>query len=300
MSQPWSAGSGRNRPGGSWPQAGSGTPGAPPRLSPAEFAQFRRLVHRHAGIFLSEQKRELVQGRLLRLVRERNLASFQDYYDLVVADQSGRELLRLLDAVSTNQTAFWREPGHFRFLLEELLPAWRRAGRRGLAWRLWSAGCATGEEAYSLAMVLWESLGEGGAKNWLVWASDLSTRVLAVAAQGVYPAERLSPLPPGWGRRFFLKGTGRFAGFVRVKPALRQRVRFFRSNLMEEFPFREELDLILCRNVMIYFAKDTQAELVEKFHRVLAPGGYLFIGHSESLCNLKHRFTYVRPTIYRK
>ncbi len=271
-----------------------------PELSPREFARFRQLVHRHAGISLSEQKRELVQGRLAKILRERGLASFQEYYELVAGDASGVELAGLLDAVSTNQTAFWREPAHFQFLLDELFPAWRRERRGNLAWRLWSAGCSTGEEPYTLAMVLQESLPETEVQGCAILASDLNTQVLATAQAGVYPAERLSPLPLPWRRRYFLQGTGRWQGHFRVKPALRQRVKFFRFNLMDRFPFQEELDVIFCRNVMIYFDKQTQAELVSKFLGSLKPGGYLLIGHSESLCNLKHRFTYIRPAIYRK
>ncbi len=271
-----------------------------PELSPREFARFRQLVYRHAGIALTEQKRELVQGRLAKLLRERGLTSFQEYYELITGDGSGTELAGLLDAISTNQTAFWREPAHFQFLLEELLPSWRRERRGGLAWRFWSAGCSTGEEPYSLAMVLGETLAADQLKHCRILASDLNTRVLETARRGIYPAPRLAPLPSGWRRRYFLQGTGRWSGFLRVKPALQQLVSFFRHNLMDRPPFQGELDLILCRNVMIYFDKATQAELVDKFFRCLSPGGYLFIGHSESLCNLTHRFTYIRPAIYRK
>ncbi len=271
-----------------------------PELPPGVFRKFQRLVHQQAGIFLAEQKRELVRGRLGQIIRKRGLASFSEYYRLVVSDPSGSELIGLLDAISTNQTSFWREPGHFRFLLDELLPAWGKDRRNGLAWRLWSAGCSTGEEPYTLAMVLRERLPESEVRRGAILATDLNTQVLAQAQRGIYAADRLAPLPPEWRRRYFLRGTGRWQGYVRVKPSLRQLVSFQRLNLMDRLPFEAELDIIFCRNVMIYFDKATQAELINRFYECLKPGGFLFIGHSESLCNLRHRFTYFQPTIYRK
>ncbi|MCL6620823.1 MAG: protein-glutamate O-methyltransferase CheR [Syntrophobacterales bacterium] len=275
-------------------------PGAVPPLSGREFDLIRELVKRHAGISLGEQKRELVQARLGKLLRERGLASFRDYYRLVTADGSGAELTRLLDAISTNQTAFWREPAHFEFLLRELLPAWHREGRSRRGLRFWSAGCSTGEEPYTLAMVLWEALPEAEARQSTILASDLNTQVLASARRGIYPGERLTPLPPEWRRRYFLRGVGRWEGYVQVKPQLKEMVHFFRHNLTGPLPFTDGVEVIFCRNVMIYFEKETQAEVIGKFYQGLTPGGYLFIGHSESLCNLSHRFAYIRPTIYRK
>lgn len=274
-------------------------PASPP-LSPREFALIRELVQRHAGIYLGDQKRELVQARLGKLLRDLGLASFEAYYRRVVQDQSGAELARLLDAISTNQTAFWREPAHFEFLLRELLPAWRREGRSAGGLRLWSAGCSSGEEPYTLAMVLWEALPEAEARRCTVLASDLNTQVLAAAQRGIYALSRLTPLPPEWRRRHFLKGVGRWEGYVQVKPRLKETVHFFRHNLRDPLPFTGGMDVIFCRNVMIYFDKETQAEVVQKFYDGLASGGYLFIGHSESLCNLNHRFVYIRPTVYRK
>lgn len=275
-------------------------PAAVPPLSAREFALIRELVQRHAGISLSDQKRELVQARLGKILQEEGLASFQDYYRRVIHDRSGAELIRLLDAISTNQTAFWREPAHFEFLLRELLPAWRREGRTKEGLRFWSAGCSTGEEPYTLAMVLWEALPEAEARKCTVLAADLNTQVLATAQRGIYALSRLTPLPPEWRRRYFLKGVGRWEGYVQVKPRLREMVRFFRHNLTDPLPFTGGVDVIFCRNVMIYFDKETQAEVIRKFYEGLTPGGYLFIGHSESLCNLSHRFAYIRPTIYRK
>jgi chemotaxis protein methyltransferase CheR len=271
-----------------------------PELSDREFADFCRLVHRHAGIYLAPQKKELVRARLVKLLRARGLASFGAYYRQVLDDRSGGELAQLLDAVSTNQTAFWREPAHFLYLSREILPLWRQQRVGGLRWRFWSAGCSSGEEPYTLAMVLLEALPANETKDVKIYASDLNTQVLAQARQGIYPEARVAPLPAEWRRRFFQKGVGQFHGQVRVKAQVRDLAQFFRLNLMEPFDFHGDLDLILCRNVMIYFDKQTQAAVMEKMYRSLKPGGFLFLGHSESLCNLRHRFTYVKPTVYRK
>jgi chemotaxis protein methyltransferase CheR len=278
-----------------WPPA----PAAGPELSDAEFFRFCRLVHRHAGIHLTAQKKEMVRARLMKILRVRALKSFQEYYELVLADKSGAELAGLLDALSTNLTAFWREPGHFQYLAQEILPDWPQ-GREPLRKILWSAGCSSGEEPYTLAMLLLDAFSGRDLSGVKVYASDLNTQVLAQAERGIYPFSRIEALPPEWRRRFFQKGIRDRTGYVQVKLEVRRLVHFFRFNLMDTFPFREKADVIFCRNVMIYFEKNTQIKLVEKFHQALKPGGYLFIGHSESLCNHQHRFKYVKPAIYRK
>jgi chemotaxis protein methyltransferase CheR len=258
------------------------------------------LVHGHAGIHLTAQKKELVRARLTKILRNRGLKSFQEYYEIVLADRSGAELAGLLDAISTNLTSFWREPAHFQYLAQEILPSWPRNPRQPRRANLWSAGCSTGEEPYTLAMVMLAGFPGEDFSRVKIYASDLNTQVLARAEAGVYPFSRAEPLPGEWQRRFFQKGVRHRQGLVRVKPEVRSLVHFFRFNLMAPFPFGEEMDVIFCRNVMIYFEKETQVTLVEKFYHCLKPGGYLFIGHSESLCNHQHRFTYVKPTIYRK
>jgi len=269
-----------------------------PQLSDAEFFSFCQLVHQHAGIHLTPQKKELVRGRLMKILRQRGISSFRDYYQKVLQDQSGLELVHLLDAISTNQTSFWREPGHFEYLAREILPTWRSRGP--VQRTIWSAGCSSGEEPYTLAMVCLDVLEDQDLSRLKILASDINTQVLEQARRGVYPFSRVEPLPEDYRRRFCQRGVGKCEGLVRVKPEVRQFVEFFRLNLMDPLPFGEELDLIFCRNVMIYFSKQTQAELVKKFYRCLKPGGYLFIGHSESLCGHQNGFHYLRPTIYRK
>lgn len=271
-----------------------------PELTDKEFANFCQLVYQHAGIHLTQQKKELVRARLMKILRVRGLTSFQDYYQLVLEDGSGAELTTLLDAISTNQTSFWREPGHFLYLAQELLPAWHRQNRGDLRWRFWSAGCSSGEEPYTLAMVVLSTLSGADLSKVKIFASDLNTQVLTHAQRGIYHMDRVAPLPPEWRRRFFQKGVKQWEGYVRIKPEVRAMVEFARLNFMEPFAFKEEFDTVFCRNVMIYFDKATQAELVQKFYQHLKPGGYLFIGHSESLCNTTHHFTYIKPTIYRK
>ncbi len=274
--------------------------GQGPELSDSDFFRFCQLVHQHAGIHLTSQKKELVRARLMKILRRRGLQSFREYYDQVMRDTSGAELMGFLDALSTNQTAFWREPKHFEYLAAEILPAWSAERRAPLKRNLWSAGCSSGEEPYTLAILIMHAFPGEDLSQVKIHASDINTQVLAQAERGIYPVSRVEPLPPEWRQRFFQKGVRERQGFVRVKPEVRRLVNFFRLNLMELLPFRENMDVIFCRNVMIYFEKETQVKLVDKFYQCLRPGGFLFIGHSESLCNHQHQFNYVKPTIYRK
>lgn len=271
-----------------------------PDITDAEFNQLSQLVYQHAGIHLPPQKKELVRSRLTKFLRNRKLANFHEYYQMVLQDNTGLELINLLDAISTNMTAFWREPKHFEFLGQELLPSLRQKCKRGPQWRFWSAGCSSGEEPYTMAMVLLNAIANKDLTGVKIYASDINTQVLNQAQRGIYPLSRVEPLSPEWRRRYFQKGVNQFEGYVRVKPEVKQLVEFFRLNLMDPFPFKQEFDVIFCRNVMIYFEKGTQTELVNKFYQCLKPNGYLFIGHSESLCNISHQFAYVKPTIYRK
>ena len=286
--------------GGEQPACAPGIITTMPELTDNEFNQLSQLVYQHAGIHLPPQKKELVRSRLTKFLRSRNLPSFQDYYQQVLKDSTGLELVNLLDAISTNMTSFWREPKHFEFLGQELLPAMRQKCRGTPQWRFWSAGCSSGEEPYTIAMVLMNTIAAKDLSGVKIYASDINTQVLNQAQRGIYPISRVEPLSEQWRRRFFQKGVKQWEGYVRVKPEVKQLVEFFRFNLMDQFRFKEGLDVIFCRNVMIYFEKATQTELINKFYQCLRPGGYLFIGHSESLCNISHQFAYVKPTIYRK
>jgi chemotaxis protein methyltransferase CheR len=266
-------------------------------LTTNEFQQIQSLLYQKAGITLSEQKQTLIVSRLSKRIRQLGLTSFQAYYDLVVNGVDSGELTQMLDLLSTNKTDFFREPVHFDFLKTEIVPTLSQSKHI----RIWSSASSSGEEPYSIAMTLLDAVADPRQWNCKILASDLSTRVLAKAARGVYEDERIVNLSPEMVKRHFLRGTGEQKGYVKVKPQVSEMVMYRRMNLMDEsFPIRSPLDVLFCRNVMIYFDRPTQAKLMAKFHRYLKPGGYLFIGHSESLQWIDHPFAYVAPTIYQK
>ena len=239
----------------------------------------------------------MIVSRLSKRLRTLELDSFQAYYDMVAGETEGEEFTLLLDLVSTNKTDFFREPKHFDFLREQILPTLQSTRRV----RIWSSASSSGEEPYTIAMTLYDSVPDPERWDFKILASDISTRVLARAASGIYEDERVRDLPKDVVERHFLRGKGERAGMIKVKPHLIEMVRYRRINLIDEaFPVKEPLDLIFCRNVMICFDRPTQAQLVTKFYRYLKPGGYLFIGHSESLQRLDQPFKAIAPTIYQK
>ena len=266
-------------------------------ITPKEFEQFRALIYQECGISLNESKKTLLVSRLSKRLRTLELDSFQAYYDRIAGQTESDEFTLLLDLVSTNKTDFFREPKHFDFLREQILPTLQSTRRI----RIWSSASSSGEEPYTIAMTLYDSVPDPERWDFQILASDISTRVLARAASGVYEDERVRDLPTETVERHFLKGKGDRSGMIKIKPHLTQMVRYRRINLMDDtFPIKTPLDLIFCRNVMIYFDRPTQAKLVSKFHHYLKPGGYLFIGHSESLQRLDQPFKSVAPTIYQK
>jgi chemotaxis protein methyltransferase CheR len=271
-------------------------------LTEADFRRISEMVYRHCGINLHEGKKELVRARIAKRLRQCGFDSLSNYLDYVLADGSGHEFAMLIDAMSTNLTSFYREPDHFQYLAEMALPEVlrRKQARQESRIRLWSAGCSTGEEPYTLAMTLFDAIGDPGRWDIKILATDISTHVLAVAREGVYSKARLDSLPPGYRQRFFrLCNVAGEKGFA-VAPELRQVICFNHLNLMENWPFTGPFDFIFCRNVMIYFDKPTQQRLINRFWDMLAPEGVLFTGHSESLTGIEHRFQYIRPTIYGK
>jgi chemotaxis protein methyltransferase CheR len=268
-------------------------------LSRGEFNQISELAFRTCGIELREGKRQLVQARLGKKIRQGNFDSFGEYYRHVVADQTGRELVALLDTLTTNFTSFLREEAHFDFLRKTILPALDDTEKGGPI-RIWSAACSTGEEPFTIAFSLPEELGMGAAGRIRILASDLSTRVLETAERAAYQAERFSTCPPDWPRKYLLRGSEKWEGWYRVKPQVRQLIEFRGVNLMEAFRPQRLFHVIFCRNVMIYFDKETQGQLVNRLAACLEPGGYLLIGHSESLTGHKHPYQYIKPAVYRK
>ena len=266
-------------------------------ISTDEFNRFRMLIYNESGISLSEQKKTLVASRLSRRLRDLDLSNFSDYYAKVTEDPTREEFTRMLDLISTNKTDFFREPKHFTFLRERIIPELEHTKRI----RIWSSACSSGEEPYTIAMTLFDTVRNPAGWDFKILASDLSTRVLEKAVTGIYDEERVRDVPPDVIRRHFLRGRGESAGLLKVKSHLAEMIQFRRLNLMDDhFPIKSSLDLIFCRNVMIYFDRPTQEILVNKFHRYMKPGGYLFIGHSESLQWVRHPFKSLAPTIYQK
>jgi chemotaxis protein methyltransferase CheR len=271
------------------------------KLSDREFSLFSRLVYEKAGINLHEGKKELVRSRLSRRLRAKKMSQFKEYYKFLMADESGEELIHMLDAISTNLTSFFREPKHFAFLEQKALPAVANSGRsQKRPVNVWSAGCSSGEEPYTLSICLHEFAQSLPDFNFKILATDISTRMLSTGQNGVYHGSQVQTIKPDVLRKYFQRGQGNWAGHYRLKPFVRKSIEFMRLNLMEPFPFGSKFQIIFCRNVMIYFDKQTQGRLVNKYYDSLEPGGFLFIGHSESLMGTEHRFKYVQPTIYQK
>ncbi|MBI2516388.1 MAG: protein-glutamate O-methyltransferase [Opitutae bacterium] len=268
----------------------------------SEFDFIRTLVYEHSRIHLGPDKRELVAARLGKRLRATQLTSIGEYCDLLKNRSDGQELAHLIDAISTNHTFFFRETPHFDFLRAHVMPEMiqRHRTERWPRFYAWSAACSTGEEPYSLAITLTECLQNTGW-GWQIEATDISHRVLEKAGAAIYREDVVNRLPPACIKTYFQKGVGPQAGNYRVKPALRDHVSYHHLNLLEgEPPFREPFQLIFCRNVMIYFDRATQEELVNKLARRLVPGGYLLVGHSESLTGIRHSLQLVRPAIYRR
>ncbi|HEX4333032.1 MAG TPA: CheR family methyltransferase [Usitatibacter sp.] len=267
-------------------------PLASSREFPFSAEQFRLIsdrIYRFSGIRLPEAKREMVYARLTRRLRSLGLHSFDDYVRYL--DLEPAEWEHCTNALTTNVTSFYREEHHF-----ESLAAYARTLPASRAMRVWSAGCSTGEEPYTIAMCLSEARPEG---DFTVLASDLDTQVLATAREAVYPMQSVTKLAPERQKRFFLRGTGRHEGRARVRPAVARHVEFTRVNLMDaEWPVEPGLDAIFCRNVMIYFDKPTQRRLVERFAALLRPEGLFFAGHAESLLDQGRYFRLRGQTVY--
>jgi chemotaxis protein methyltransferase CheR len=272
------------------------------KLSFADFERLSQAVYRHCKINLHDGKRQLVEARLAKLSRQLGFNSTAELIDHVLENPQSDQFTRMIDVLSTNLTSFFREPDHFAYLQKYFLPdlvATRKASPRPRL-RAWSAGCSSGEEPYTLAMVLRETIPDVERWDAKILATDISTRVLATAARGVYDESRVSGVAADLRSQYFAVNRMDGRTFFDVRPNIKDMIAFRHLNLMDDWPFRGPFDVIFCRNVMIYFDKPTQENLVNRFHDVLSPGGLLFTGHSESLTGVKHRFEYVRPTIYRR
>lgn len=267
-------------------------------ITSRQFEEISALVKNLAGINLHDGKKELVKARLAKRTRELKLRNLDEYIEHVRNDTSGRELISMLDALSTNLTFFFREAQHFQYLKEHVLPTWRVQPNKCV--RIWSAGCSSGEEPYSIAMLLHENLPNLNRRDCRILATDLSTKVLGMACKGEYGAERFKDTPEHLVRRYFTCIQTKPSPIYRVNPDVRKLIHFARLNLMESWPMKGPFDVIFCRNVMIYFDKPTQARLIGRYYDLLAPGGLLLLGHSESLTGTKHNFKYAQPATYVK
>lgn len=262
-------------------------------LSDQEFGQFQTMIYDIAGISLSPAKKPLVSGRLAKRVKHYNLDSYSEYFRILMQKDKRDELQVAIDLLTTNETYFFREPKHFDFMRQHI-SAMRRPGR---PFRIWSAASSSGEEPYTIAMVLADVLGEDA---WEVVGSDISSRVLEKARSGHYPMTRIEGIPKSYLSRFCLKGTGPHDGTFLIDRSLRKRVSFLQVNLNETLPKLGEFDMIFLRNVMIYFEMETKRKVVERILPLLRPGGYFVVSHSESLNGITDALKIVTPSVYRK
>lgn len=262
-----------------------------------EFRQFASFVKTNFGIHFKDEKKTLVEGRLGTLLTSMNFSSLTEYMHYVTADTSGKAMSAMLDRITTNHTFFMREPAHFYYFRDKVLPYLAKTARdRDL--RIWSAACSSGEEPYTLAMIMNEFFGpEKSLWDTKILASDISDHVLSVAKTGVYSKEKIEDLPDIWKKRYFKDaGNSSYALTERIK----DEVIFTNINLMNAFPFKRKMHVIFCRNVMIYFDTQTKESLAERLYDITEPGGFLFIGHSEGLNRDRTRYKYVMPAVYRK
>lgn len=267
-----------------------------------EFQRFSELIHTEFGIKMPPSKKVLLQSRFQKRLRALGLHSYREYCDYVFSPE-GREAerLQLIDVVTTNTTHFFREPKHWDIMNNSILPTlWKRGIGRSLPLRIWSAGCSSGEEPYTLAMILSEFQCQNPGFDFSILATDISNDILQKAMRAVYPMDKADEIPMPMKRKYVLKSKDKINPRIRIDTPLRQKVSFKRLNFMGDFTLADKQDIIFCRNVVIYFDRDTQVTLFQKLCDNLKPNGYLFIGHSESLSGMPLPLTQVEPTVFQK
>jgi chemotaxis protein methyltransferase CheR len=271
-------------------------------LSEYDFRRVSDVIYQHCGIKLHDGKKSLVRARLAKKLRESRFSTFKEYIDYVLSREGQKEFYSFVDSLSTNLTFFFREKSHFEYLEQYFLPSCVSFKGKNINrnLRFWSAGCSTGEEAYSLAIALDDYFRDKSGWNIKILASDVSTRVLEVAKLGTYDKERVKAVAPERRHRYLIPSEIEGRKVYQIHPSLRKMIAFRYLNLMESWPFKGLFDCIFCRNVMIYFDKATQEKLIGRFWEHLNKGGLLCIGHSESLTGINHKFGYIRPATYVK
>jgi chemotaxis protein methyltransferase CheR len=269
-----------------------------PVMTDRELKEFSAFIYSELGIKITQTKKTMLQARLQRRLRTLNMKSYGQYLEYLQTLRGLEvELPQMVDAVTTNTTSFFREPKHFEYLVRQILPQWQKR-KPGRTFTVWNAGCSSGEEPYSTAMTLMDYHERVAPLNFSIVATDISTDILKKASRAIYEEERIATIPAEFRRKYLLRSKNRERRLVRVAPELREAVSFRRLNFMDDFQFRETMDLIFCRNVMIYFDRKTQHELVRKFCNHLEPGGHLFIGHSESLAGADLPLRQLAPATY--
>ena len=267
----------------------------PVQISAKHFQKISEIVYQSCGINLKQGKEALVRARLMKRLRAQRINSVQEYLDHIESSDGNHELTLFIDAMTTNKTSFFREVEHFNYLRDHVLP-----GLKSNRLRFWSAACSSGEEPYSLAIWLREHMPHIDNKDALILATDISKRMLEKAHLAVYSAETLKNLPSPQFKKYFSKLHGQHSGSYRIADEIRKMVRLAWLNLLESWPMKGPFNVIFCRNVMIYFDRPTQQKLINRFWELLEPGGFLFVGHSEGLSAINHKFRYMRPATYQK
>ncbi len=267
-------------------------------LSDNDFNKLRDIIYDEAGIKLSDVKKILMQSRLIKRLRDLKLDNFTEYHDYLIQNYE-KEKINFINAITTNKTDFFRENDHFEFMKSKILPEFMNKKEKEL--RIWSAGCSTGEEPYTIAITLFEYFNGKVAPELLILATDIDTQVLDKAQEGRYSAEHLAEVDPKYLKNYFIHGESDRGDFYTVKDNLKQIVYFRRLNLLsEEYPMKQKFDIIFCRNVIIYFDRETQKKLFEQYHKYLKDDGYLLIGHSENITSITDKFVLAGRTIYKK
>jgi chemotaxis protein methyltransferase CheR len=273
-------------------------------LSEYNFNRLTRLIHEYSGITILSAKRIMLEGRIGRRLNALELNGFQEYCDYLFSPRGMKEeLTPMIDAVTTNKTDFFREPTHFDFLRDKAVPFLRKTHEAGITrkFNIWSSACSSGEEPYTMSMVLAEIAAADSRFQYAVYATDLSTKVLDIAQTAVYPHEIVEPIPLALRKKYLLKSRDKDQGLVKIAPMIQEKVHFRKLNLMDAtYGMNHLMDVIFCRNVIIYFDRPTQEAIIHKLCSNLIPGGYLIMGHSETLTNMKMPLNYVAASVYQK